>query len=220
VYKDTSHLYWGIYPFKITLRTPDEIVKMQRDVEIALTTYTSAFSRAVYWDERRKVGAKIREWRRQKLAYYVASLTEGARYSCSGHGGTISFFFDGIEHANSFIAKHHLDIKVAYSPISVEALALMNKDHSVEVRRSFYWGEYEWKINFRYLNTRDCELVDSRMEELFPPGPDDELNPNALYSGCSTPTLYLHTYSDVILVKMAVGEYIANIKHAVLTKDV
>ena len=209
--KDSGTLFYGEYPFKITITDPVESVKFRNGFSYSSPTHQKALedhrvARLTFMRKRyRTITADPKDWRWMD--------NQGAK--------TFSYFFKNATDALSFCAKNSAHLKSITRPLNqgeVDAhTAFKEPKTKLVVRENLFWNKYRYCIQFKHEDEAR-EAADAFFDAHIKPY-EDEVG-RAMYNYDANRRLYLNDARDVFYAKMGVGEYFKTFQKAILKSEI
>lgn len=200
--KPITHLYWGKYPYKVTLFVPVPGLKK----EMPWHHRTEAIHRAI----------------RESVVG-----TDGLK--CRMEAQTPSYFFTDPDAAEDFIAANLGLVKRFFRPESDEQIEMLSGDAKKRARKSLFFGRFRWCVvmrpNYRTDGNEEC---DEWIEDYFGLEPvklpsKDPMgvrkyaeNDRALYNYYWSRTVYVNDLADVCAIKLSLSNHVHQTLCAVL----
>lgn len=203
-YQDAARPYWGRYPFKLVVKYPPPKTGKFWDKENIENRAT--FHRFVM----ETCGDIEQDWR-----------------SIRG-SDCVNLFFNDAATAATVIDRLREHIALVQRPRDERAQEAMRRDHHAVVRESLFWGRYRWCLIFHRAVDAYLDELDDWVTSMFVAEPAENRDGYApdtrgferfFYSYAETRRLYLNHESDVLLVKMAIGNRILRIEKVILKKE-
>lgn len=204
-YTDASHLFWGVYPFKVIFRTP--------------------YSKSYYRDEKDffKDKATLRD--------QIIDPDPSVVFKINASGNGFSYFFRDRADAEAFIDLNRNFVSEVVRPRTTDAITAMLTDRTVRVRDSLFFRQFRWMVAFDTFEIlRPCEVTrecDAWVEEFFcldgrQPGvhhASDEEG-RVLYHYGTQRKLYLRHDADMMAVRLVLDRHIKQVEYVVLASEV
>ncbi len=198
-YEDLTHLYWGAYPFRVTVEARPRLSLrwMKSDQNLS------------YADVRDMMTDLLEE-----LKFTDPKGTHCRRKTSTG----FNFFFETQEEAARFIDDNVFFVSTVVRPKAQSHLDYLcdNEEHcEVEIREQLFWNRYRFCVHLKSPKTDDDEdIFDYRQRCL---GGDRDRS--MLNCSGNDHKLYLRDRNDVIATKLALGMLVVGVTKAVLHGD-
>lgn len=202
--KNISHLFWGKYPYKVTLRIP-----VRRFTENESWHHRiEAIHKAILDTVKGSKGVKTRQ-----------------------EANTPSYFFMTMEEAQAFIDLNSEVVAELHRPASA-AQTVMLADEKLRVRKSLFFGKFRWAVIMRCSYREDgMNEADSWIEDYFeldrPVTIVNEVgkpkwteNDRSRYNYYWTRAIYVNDLADVVAIKLALSQYVKSTLCVVLTTEI
>jgi hypothetical protein len=183
--KNITHLFWGKYPYKVTLTVPvPEIESPLWHHKIAAT------DKAIRETVKDRKGVK-----------------------CRSEANTPSYFFMTLPEAEAFIKANHEIATTLFKPTSDEQIVQL-ADEKLRFRKSLYFNQYRWAVILKTTYREGAmDEADAWVEDYFDldPGGDDirfVSSERVRYNYYWTRAIYVNELADVIAAKIALSQYV------------
>ncbi len=202
--KTISHLFWGQYPYKVTLRVPvPELGKNES------------------WHHRLEA--------MHKAVRDNVKGTDGVKARLEAN--TPSYFFMTEVEAQTFMDLNTGMVSQFFRPESSAQVAML-ADEKLRYRKSLFFNKYRWAVVMKSSYMLDMTEVDEWIEDYFDldrplviatPGGHcgkSSEGERAKYNYYWTRAIYVNDLADVCAIKLALGQHVKSTLCVVLPQEI
>jgi hypothetical protein len=229
-YYDIKKLYWGKYPYKVSVRVPDGKIKFERPKPKRIRALSRPAKREKINVKRRANAAQMLAWivaRQEEVQQFVearkSTLSDDLRWICKAGSRykAYHFFFLDEATAQQFVADNQEHVMEVHQPTrqsEVDALKSQVEARTrTELVDALYWAKYRYKVHMKKLNTEDTQSIYDWYEQCFN---TEELRNQVWLGGNSRPILYLNTETELVFSMLGIRQYVSHICKAILKEEI
>lgn len=233
-YVQTSKLFYGEFSCSISIDIKEPYLAYNLAHKEARDRHSNTFrtlqkTSKELSKELSRIGTRYKRDRDALVAMHLANICDELPNEYEYRNGQLSLtiYMNDPDAVAAIVNKYAEHISKVVTPHHEKCVQFLRQNTDKIVRPSYYYNEYPFRVEF----IRNSEAVvdqyveqQYRLDEPETQGKkkEDQIDPEmACYSyGNYIRILYLKSFQDVILTKIALGGKIASIKEVVLDKDI
>jgi hypothetical protein len=191
-YKTISHLFWGLYSYKVVVSVKTKLDRFNRNK-------ASCTKRA-----------------KEEANIFRFCPTDPRVWKTASHTSSVVIFLQSKEACDHLISNLKEQVLEVWQPVSDDQVKQLSGDHKIVFRDKLFYGTYDWCVTCHLLKEQQRKDLTSWAFEYFDLG-DRLMSPKVLFSDGRHIKFYLTDESDVLVVKLAQADRIRKIEKVVLT---